>query len=100
MGISAGRVDSSDRNQRQADMPHSLEQAMECCLVGDTAMNKDGAVALLERVTSGSTVRREVWPVGRGHQPELTLLPRPAHGEVQGHPTLSTSAACAFNVVA
>jgi hypothetical protein len=69
---------------------------MERCLVGDTAMNRDGAVALLERVTSGSTVRREVWPVRRGHQPELTLLPRPAHGEVEGHPTLSTSEACAL----
>jgi hypothetical protein len=27
--------DSSDRNPRQAYVAHSVEQAMECCLVGD-----------------------------------------------------------------
>jgi hypothetical protein len=50
--------DSSERNQRQADIPHSLEQAMECCLVGDKATNEGGAVALLGEAQSVKPGRR------------------------------------------
>jgi hypothetical protein len=44
--------DSSDRNQWQGNVTHSLEQAMECCLVGDKTMNEGGAVAFLGKAQS------------------------------------------------
>jgi hypothetical protein len=45
-------LDSSDRDQRQADVTYPLEQAMECCLVGDKTMNEGGAVAPLGKAQS------------------------------------------------
>ena len=44
--------DLSDRDQRQADIAHFLEQAMECRLVGDKTMNRGGAVALMGKAES------------------------------------------------
>ena len=44
--------DASDRNQWQADVAHSLEQAMECGLVGDKAGDDRGAVVLAGQAQS------------------------------------------------
>jgi hypothetical protein len=44
--------DSSDRNQRQADVAHSLEQPMESGLVDDKTMDEGGAVALVAEAQS------------------------------------------------
>ena len=42
-----GRADAGDRDERQADVAHPLEQAVQGSLVGDQAMDDGGAVALL-----------------------------------------------------
>jgi hypothetical protein len=38
--------DLSDREQRQAEVAHSGEQAMQGCLIDDRAMDEGGAVAV------------------------------------------------------
>jgi hypothetical protein len=45
-------VDLSDGDQRQTYIAHLLEQAMECCLVGNKARDDGGAVALVGQAKS------------------------------------------------
>ena len=45
-------VDLSDGDQWQTYIAHLLEQAMECCLVGNKARDDGGAVALVGQAKS------------------------------------------------
>jgi hypothetical protein len=45
-------VELSDVDQRQTYVAHFLEQAMECCLVGNKARDDGGAVALMGQTKS------------------------------------------------
>src|SRR4051812_12307060 len=56
-------IDLHNREQWQADVAHALEQAVQCGLVGDRAMDDGGAVALvgeIESVKPGGPPRIEV----------------------------------------
>ena len=56
-------VDVADRDQGQAQVTDSLEQAVEGCLVGDRAADDGGAVALMgdgQAVEPGGPVRVKV----------------------------------------
>jgi hypothetical protein len=45
-------LDTDDRNQWQTQVARFLEQAMECCLVGDRATDDGGAIALMGQAKS------------------------------------------------
>lgn len=45
-------IDLSDGDQRQTYVADLLEQAMECCLVGNKARGDGGAVALVGQAKS------------------------------------------------
>jgi hypothetical protein len=45
-------VDLSDGDQRQTYIAHLLEEAMECCLVGNKARDDGSAIALVGQAKS------------------------------------------------